>query len=86
MAENMSTIETARMAVGYSAIIEVMALTGTLQRELDREGGIGDDIYTVGLSLLRRIDELQHVLLDVLDQQEMPIERMRAIVRCRARG
>lgn len=88
MAENTPTIETQRAALGYHAVIEAIALTGTLQRELARKDSDSDgDIRTVGPSLLRRIDELQHVLLDVLDAKELPLERMRGIVQgARAAG
>ena len=82
MAENMSNIDTTRKALGYHAVIEAIALTGTLQRELAREDDINydSDIRTVGPSLLRRIDDLQHVVLDLLDANEMGADDMRRII------
>lgn len=82
MADNTPAIEVQRKALGYHAVIEAIALTGTLQRELTREDDLNydSDIRTVGPSLLRRIDELQHVVLDLLDANELSADDMRRII------
>ncbi len=79
MLESTLPIDTTRKALGWHACVESIDLAGVLQRELEREDSAGC-IRMVGPSLLRRIEELQHVVLDLLDANELGADEMRRII------
>lgn len=71
------TIAEERATLAWHAVAQASALMGTLERELDRDE---TEAGFVVPTLIRRINELHGVLVDVLDPSDLTIEQMRAIV------